>query len=128
MHALFEKFWNSYDQEDKWKRSKWRTKKYFESMNEDWQQLAVERANNHESERDPYWFLQDEDFLRVGASANTKIEDSPHWLTNEDQYTLMQAGSVLAFCQKPDGKGFGTVTQADAERFNLHKVSDVKLK
>ena len=128
--AGFDEFWKNFSPVGEYVRRKKACLEYWKDdtkMTDDWRRLAIERASEHEGQPNPYFWLCNEDFLRVGASADTKIEDSPHWLTNEDQYTLMQAGAVLAFCHKPDGKGFGTVTQADAERFNLHKVRDVKL-
>ena len=104
--------------------------KIWQTMPNDWKVRALECHACHEPDANPYWWLQKEVFLRVdpwtqGAKPDSK--GAPSWLDHEQQYLLLQGGAELVFCKRPDGKGFGTVTQADAERFHLQKVRNVTL-
>lgn len=100
-------------------------------MQEEWRKLAVERVVNKLPERNAYYYLVDEDFLRESPAVSAsnyagKKNTSPEWLSNEQQYSLLQDGEVLKFCKRPGG-GFGTVTKEDAETFGLEVVRDVSL-
>ena len=121
MHAcLFDDFWVSFSSEG-YERSKNRTKRLFESMPSNWQRLAIERAKNHESGRDPYWYLKDEDFLRAERSKEVAPAE-PKLLTGEEIDACMAAGIPLKVV-KYKGR-FPTVTEADARRFKLEIFRD----
>ena len=119
MHAsLFESFWALYDSDKKWSRSKHRTRQLFEQLPEDWQRLAIEKAKDPPPDRDPYWYLKDEDFLRVGYGKK-EAPAQPHWLTGEEQDECLKSGIILVVCRIPQTNRYGTVTKEDAEKFGL---------
>ncbi len=117
---LFKEFFDSYTSvsENKWKRSTLPSLHVFEKMPRDWQVLAAQRAKEHPPDRDPYWYLKDEDFLRVG-SKKQEAPAAPHWLTPQEQHECLQDGISLVVCQIPHTDRFGTVTKEDAEKFGL---------
>lgn len=123
-HTTFSSFFKIFSPNGEYKSYEKACKKIWETMPQDWRKLATERAPEYSAERNPLYFLQDEDFLKVGKPEQ---KAAPSWLDHEQQYQLLQGGAELVFCRRPDGKGFGTVTKADAERFQLLKVRDVTL-
>ena len=121
MHAcLFDDFWVSFSSEG-YERSKNRTKRLFESMPSDWQQLAIEKAKNHVSGRDPYWWLKDEDFLRAERSKEVAPAE-PKSLSGEEIDACMAAGIPMKVVKYKDR--FPVVTEADARRFGLEILRD----
>ena len=121
MHAcLFDDFWVSFSSEG-YERSKNRTKRLFESMPSDWQQLAIEKAKNHVSGRDPYWYLKDEDFLRAERSKEVAPAE-PKSLSGEEIDACVAAGIPMKVV-KYKGR-FPVVTEADARRFGLEILRD----
>jgi len=122
--AGFNLFWEKYNPSGEFVRRKDACKQLWQKMPNDWRHLATERAADHDPARNPLFYLRDEDFLKVGKPEQ---KAAPEWLDHEQQYLLLQGGAELVFCKRPDGKGFGTVTKADAERFQLQKVRDVTL-
>ncbi len=117
---LFKEFFDSYTSvsENKWKRSTLPALHVFEKMPRDWQVLAAQRAKDHPPDRDPYWYLKDEDFLRVGYGKK-EAPAQPHWLTGEEQDECLKAGIILVVCRIPQTNRYGTVTKEDAEKFGL---------
>ena len=67
----FDLFWASFAPSGALRKKKTACRSFFYSkdMCDDWRRLAVERAKEHEPERDPYWWLHDYDFLenKVGG-------------------------------------------------------------
>ena len=121
MHAcLFDDFWVSFSSEG-FERSKNRTKRLFESMPSDWQRLAIEKAKNHVSGRDPYWYLKDEDFLRAERPKEVAPAE-PKSLSGEEIDACMAAGIPMKVV-KYKGR-FPVVTEADARRFGLEILRD----
>ena len=125
--ATFFDFWKIVSPNGEYKSYEKACEKLWDKMPKDWRQLACRRATQKIPERSPYYYLKDEDFLRAGAAVATKTMEAPLWLAAEEVHKRITDGEVLVFCRRPDGKGFGTVTQADAERFGLEKVREVKL-
>ena len=125
--ATFFDFWKIVSPNGEYKSYEKACEKLWDKMPKDWRQLACRRATQKIPERSPYYYLKDEDFLRAGAAVATKTMEAPLWLDPEEVHKRITDGEVLVFCRRPDGKGFGTVTQADAERFGVEKVREVKL-
>ena len=125
--ATFFDFWKIVSPNGEYKSYEKACEKLWDKMPKDWRQLACRRATQKIPERSPYYYLKDEDFLRAGAAVATKTMEAPLWLAPEEVHKRITDGEVLVFCRRPDGKGFGTVTQADAERFHLQKVREVTL-
>lgn len=126
-HTTFLDFWKIFSPNNEWKSYEKACKKIWDKMPKDWQKVAVCKGVEY-VDRNPLFYLQDEDFLKSKPAGGSQVLSRfPDWLDHEQQYKLLQSGEVLVFCKRPDGKGFGTVTKADAERFQLEKVRDVKL-
>lgn len=129
--TLFFDYWKLASPNGEYNSYKAAAIKNWNSMQEEWRKLAVERVVNKLPERNAYYYLVDEDFLRESPAVSAsnyagKKNTSPEWLSNEQQYSLLQDGEVLKFCKRPGG-GFGTVTKEDAETFGLEVVRDVSL-
>ena len=124
-------FWKAFNVNPKYDNRQKACYKIWQTMPNDWKTRARECAACHEPDANPFWWLQKEVYLRVDPNAQVATEPdakaAPIWLDHEQQYQLLQGGAELMFCRRPDGKGFGTVTQADAERFGLEVVRKVKL-
>ena len=124
----FLEFWKAFNVAQQHNNRKAACYKIWQTMPQDWKTRARECAACHLPDANPFFWLQDEVYLRVDpADKRPTTNDQPTWLDHEQQYQLLQGGAVLVFCRRPDGKGFGTVTQADAERFHLQKVRNVSL-
>lgn len=127
----FLEFWKAFNVAQQHNNRKAACYKIWQTMPNDWKARARECAACHLPDANPYFWLQDEVYLRVDPNAQVATEPdskaAPSWLDHEQQYQLLQGGAELMFCRRPEGKGFGTVTQADAERFGLEVVRKVKL-
>lgn len=89
-------------------------------MCDDWRRLAVERAAEHEPDRDPYWYLHDYDFLNNGCVMDKEpVSDKPDWLNGDEQTNCLQAHIPLAVCWNSDAKKYGVVTLDQAEKLGL---------
>ena len=124
LHTTFIDFWKLFSPNGEYKRYEKACKKIWEKTPEDWKVLAIQRAGEY-LDRNPLYYLQDEDFLRLQAPSDPKVS-APQWLTSDEQYTLLNAGATLYFCERSTG-GFGTVTKADMEKFGLKMVREIKL-
>ena len=112
--SSFEEFWNNFDKGNQWSRSKNRTRQYFETMPSDWQQLAIEKAKTATADRDPYWFLKDEDFLREEKPKN---EDEP---TDEPiNYNGKKLDPKVTYVIARYKGSYGTYRLEDAKVFGM---------
>ena len=117
---LFETFWNNYAVVGGMRKYKTACRKVWQKLPEAWRCLAAERAKEHSSERNPYWWLKDEDFLRIdGGKVSSVVPEKPHWLSGVEQDDCLRGGIAMAVCRNPETGLFGTVTKSDAEKFGL---------
>ena len=118
--AGFNLFWEKFNPSGEFNRRKNACKKIWETLPEDWRKLATDRAGAHSSERNPLFYLRDEDFLKVGCAGSAKEEKAaPTWLTGEQQDECLRDGIAVVVCRNPQTGRFGAVTKEDAERFSL---------
>lgn len=118
----FDLFWANFAPSGALRKKKSACRSFFFSNNmcDDWRRLAVERAAEHEPDRDPYWYLHDYDFLNNGCVMDTEpVSDKPDWLNGDEQTNCLQAHIPLAVCWNPDAKKYGVVTLDQAERLGL---------
>lgn len=93
---------------------------YSKDMCDDWRKLAIERAAEHEPDRDPYWYLHDYDFLNNGCVMDDEqVSNKPDWLNGDEQTNCLQAHIPLAVCWNPDAKKYGVVTLDQAQKLGL---------
>ena len=124
--SSFNEFWNNYapiGADRKYKRAcllLWSSEK----MPEEWRRIAVERAKEHPADRKVFFWLKDEDFLRVDGGAQASAE-KPHWLSGVEQDDCLRGGIALAVCKNPETGLFGTVTKEDAVRFKLEILREM---
>ena len=117
---LFETFWNNYAVVGGMRKYKTACRKVWQKLPEAWRCLAAERAKEHDPERNPYWWLKDEDFLRIdGGKSSSVASEKPHWLSGVEQDDCLRGGIAMAVCRNPETGLFGTVTKSDAEKFGL---------
>ena len=93
-------------------------------MPSDWKKLAQTMAKVHLPDTNPYFWLKDETFRRVGSqtenyTATQKIQ-KPHWLSPTEQDDCLRDGITVCICQNPETKLFGAVTEEEAHKFNLN--------
>ena len=118
--AGFNLFWEKFNPSGEFNRRKNACKKIWATLPEDWRKLATDRAGAHSSERNPLFYLRDEDFLKVGSAGSAKEEKAaPTWLTGEQQDEYLRGGTAVVVCRNPQTGRFGAVTKEDAERFGL---------
>ena len=120
----FNLFWSSYAPAGAYRKYKRATQKVWSEMPTDWHALALERASEHEPDRNPYWFLKDEDFLKVSAK-EIKIE-KPEWLTPDEQDDCLKAGIPICICRDPETGLYKVTTKQQAEQFGLEIKSQIK--
>ena len=111
-------FFNLFSPNGEFKSYEKACKKIWDKIPQDWRQLAIQKARDSTPGRNPYYFLADEDFLRVGPKNETTIQ-KPTWLTGEEIDAALRAGIPLAVCRNPETNLFGTVTKEHAEQFKL---------
>lgn len=125
----FDLFWASFAPAGALRKKKSACKSFFYSkdMCDDWRKLAIERAQIHDPDRDPYWWLLDYDFLgnTVGAKKEPAAE-KPDWLNRDEQTNCLMAHIPLATCWNPDTKSFGVLTLDQANRLGLPVKSTLK--
>ena len=89
-------------------------------MPNDWRKLAIERAKEHEPDRNPLFWLKDGEFLKNKHTAADEPEvEKPDWLSGEEQAMCFQAGTPLASCWNPDTHKYGVVTLSQALKLGL---------
>ena len=118
----FDIFWANFAPSGALRKKKSACRSFFfsDNMCDDWRRLAVERAAEHEPDRDPYWYLHDYDFLNNGCVMDTEpVSNKPDWLNGDEQTNCLQAHIPLAVCWNPDAKKYGVVTLDQAERLGL---------
>lgn len=118
----FDLFWASFAPSGVLRKKKNACRAFFfgKDMCDDWRKLAIERAAEHEPDRDPYWYLHDYDFLNNGCVMDAEpVSDKPDWLNGDEQTNCLQAHIPLAVCWNPDAKKYGVVTLDQAERLGL---------
>ena len=118
----FDLFWASFAPSGALRKKKNACRAFFfgKDMCDDWRRLAVERAAEHEPDRDPYWYLHDYDFLNNGCVMDKEpVSDKPDWLNGDEQTNCLQAHIPLAVCWNPDAKKYGVVTLDQAQRLGL---------
>ena len=118
----FDIFWANFAPAGALRKKKSACRSFFfsDNMCDDWRQLAVERAAEHEPDRDPYWYLHDYDFLNNGCVMDAApVSDKPDWLNGDEQTNCLQAHIPLAVCWNPDAKKYGVVTLDQAEKLGL---------
>ena len=118
----FDIFWANFAPAGALRKKKSACRSFFFSNNmcDDWRRLAVERAAEHEPDRDPYWYLYDYDFLNNGCVMDTEpMSNKPDWLSGEEQTNCLQAHIPLAVCWNPDDQKYGVVTLDQAEKLGL---------
>lgn len=120
----FNLFWSSYAPAGAYRKYKRATQKVWSEMPTDWHALALERASEHEPDRNPYWFLKDEDFLKVSAK-EIKTE-KPEWLTPDEQDDCLKAGIPICICRDPETGLYKVTTKQQAEQFGLEIKSQIK--
>lgn len=118
----FDLFWAAFAPAGALRKKKSACRSFFFSkdMCDDWRRLAVERAAQHEPDRDPYWYLHDYDFLNNGCVMDAEpVNSKPDWLNGDEQTNCLQAHIPLAVCWNPDAKKYGVVTLDQAEKLGL---------
>lgn len=118
----FDLFWANFAPSGALRKKKSACRSFFYSkdMCDDWRRLAVERAAEHEPDRDPYWYLHDYDFLNNGCVMDAEpVNNKPDWLNGDEQTNCLQAHIPLAVCWNPDAKKYGVVTLDQAEKLGL---------
>ena len=123
-HTTFIDFWKIVSPDGEWKRYEKTCKKIWDTLPEDWRKLVVEKAPGVAADRNPLYYLQDEDFLQVGTDAKTP-KASPEWLFGTAIDEALRAGIKLSVCKNPETGLFGTVTREEAELFGLEKLRDM---
>ena len=123
-HTTFSSFFKLFSPNGEYKTYEHECKKLWQNMTESWRILAQSRARLF-MDRNPLFYLRDEDFLRVGETAKNKTRSSPQWLTGGQQDECLRAGIILAVCRNPETGKFGTVTKEDAEKFNLNILREM---
>jgi len=119
-HTTFFDFFNIFSPHGEYKTYEKACKKIWDTMPEDWRALAKARVASVSTTKNPLFYLQDEDFLKVGtADPSQKEKAAPTWLTGEQQTDCLRAGIILAVCKNPETGKFGTVTKEDADKFGL---------
>ena len=125
----FDLWWSSYAPKGALRKKKNACRAFFYSkdMCDDWRKLAIERAAQHDQDRDPFWWLHDYDFLDnvVGGEKETAAE-KPDWLNRDEQTNCLLAHIPLATCWNPDTKSFGVLTLDQAHRLGLLVKSELK--
>ena len=122
--AGFDEFWKNFSPVGEYVRRKKACQEYWlddTKMTDDWRKLAIERASEHENQPNPYFWLCNEDFRKVGATAATKSEQEPHWFVGSEIDDALRAGIKLVSCRNPKTGNFGTVTKEDADKYHLEK-------
>ena len=118
----FDIWWSLYAPTGAFRKKKNACRAFFDGkdMCDDWRKLAIERAQIHDPDRDPYWWLHDYDFLdKVGGDKKEDAAEKPDWLNRDEQTNCLMAHIPLATCWNPDTKSFGVVTLDQAERLGL---------
>lgn len=118
----FDLFWASFAPSGVLRKKKNACRAFFfgKDMCDDWRKLAIERAAEHEPDRDPYWYLHDYDFLNNGCVMDKEpVSDKPDWLNGDEQTNCLQAHIPLAVCWNSDAKKYGVVTLDQAEKLGL---------
>lgn len=89
-------------------------------MPNDWRKLAIERAKEHESDRNPLFWLKDGEFLKIGRVKSDEPQNKkPDWLDRDAQTNCLLNSIPLATCWNPDANKFGVVTLDQANRLGL---------
>ena len=116
----FSEFWAAYKPLPEYDNRKIKCYEQWQKIPESWRVLALQNAENHAVNTNPFFWLREEAFLRVGAK---KVCDtpklSPHWLSGVEQDDCLRAGITLVVCRNPETGKFGTVTKDDADKFKL---------
>ena len=118
----FDIWWSLFAPTGAFRKKKNACRAFFDGkdMCDDWRKLAIERAEIHDPDRDPYWWLHDYDFLdKVGVNKKEDAAEKPDWLNRDEQTNCLLAHIPLATCWNPDTKSFGVVTLDQAERLGL---------
>ncbi len=118
----FDLFWASFAPSGALRKKKSACRSFFfsDNMCDDWRRLAVERAAEHEPDRDPYWYLHDYDFLNNGCVMDAEpVNNKPDWLNGDEQTNCLQAHIPLAVCWNTDAKKYGVVTLDQAQKLGL---------
>ena len=123
-HPLFLEFWKNYSPVGDDRKYKKACSQLFNSLPDDWKALAVSRASEHEPERKVFFYLKDEDFLKVSAK-EIKIE-KPEWLTPDEQDDCLKAGIPICICRDPETGLYKVTTKQQAEQFGLEIKSQIK--
>ena len=118
----FNEFWAAYKPLPMYNNRKKKCYELFGTMPRDWQLLAVKKASQHLPDTNPFFWLQEETFLRdsVGVAAKTEPPQKPHWLSPPEQEDCLRGGVVVVVCKNPETGLFGAVTKEDAEKFKLN--------
>ena len=123
-HTTFSSFFKLFSPNGEYRTYERECKKLWQNMPESWKSLAVGRAGQF-MDRNPLYYLQDEDYLHIGEPADKNKKSSPQWLTGEQQDECLRAGIILVVCRNPETGKFGTVTKEDAEKFNLNILREM---
>ena len=123
-HPLFLEFWKNYSPVGDDRKYKKSCSQLFTSLPDDWKALAVSRASEHEPERKVFFYLKDEDFLKVSAK-EIKTE-KPEWLTPDEQDDCLKAGIPICICRDPETGLYKVTTKQQAEQFGLEIKSQIK--
>lgn len=122
-HPLFLEFWKNYSPVGDDRKYKKACSQLFNSLPDDWKALAVSRASEHEPERKVFFYLKDEDFLKVSAK-EIKTE-KPEWLTPDEQDDCLKAGIPICICRDPETGLYKVTTKQQAEQFGLEIKSQI---
>lgn len=123
-HPLFLEFWKNYSPVGDDRKYKKACSQLFNSLPDDWKALAVSQASEHEPERKVFFYLKDEDFLKVSAK-EIKTE-KPEWLTPDEQDDCLKAGIPICICRDPETGLYKVTTKQQAEQFGLEIKSQIK--
>ena len=123
-HTTFIDFWNLFSPNGEYRRYERECKKEWENLPETWRLLAVGRAGQF-MDRNPLYYLRDEDFLHIGEPAKNNKKSSPEWLSGSAIDDALRAGIKLCVCKNPETGLFGTVTRDEAQLFGLEKLRDM---
>lgn len=118
-------FWKKYNPQPQFDNRKIKCYEQWQKLPQDWRALALDKAEMHVPDTNPFFWLKEETFLRISISpvvvpmGKTPPPEKPQWLSGTELEDCLRGGIRLVVCRNPETGKFGTVTVDDAQKFNL---------
>ena len=118
-------FWKKYNPQPQFDNRKIKCYEQWQKLPQDWRALALDKAEMHVPDTNPFFWLKEETFLRISLSpvvvpmGKTPPPEKPQWLSGTELEDCLRGGIRLVVCRNPETGKFGTVTVDDAQKFNL---------